>query len=312
MERVPIEGWITEPKARQLLAMSGQSFEELKKAAASKDFKPVKLKAKGTFTVHNTVRHVKSKNVVARLPGADPELANQYVIHTAHWDHLGRDPKKKGDQIYNGAVDNASGTAGLLELARAYTRLPNPPRRSILFIAVTSEEKGLLGSKWYASHPLYPLEKTVAEFNFDGVNPWGRTSDLVVVGKGQSELEDLLESALSHQGREMVADPEPEKGFYYRSDQFEFAKVGVPALFINPGTKYIGQAAGYGRQKRDDYTAHDYHQVSDEIKPDWDLSGGAQDLEAVFEASLSVAEKSSYPEWKRGSEFKARREAMLK
>jgi Zn-dependent M28 family amino/carboxypeptidase len=233
------------------------------------------------------------------------------VVYTAHWDHLGRDPRKKGDPIFNGALDNASGTAGLLELAQAYTQLPQPPKRSVLFLAVTAEEKGLLGSKWYATHPLYPLVRTVANINMDGLNQWGRTEDLVVIGKGQSTLEDTLAGVVGSQDRVLVPDPESEKGFYYRSDHFEFAKAGVPALYAEGGTVYRGKPAEFSQQKRDEYTTRDYHKVSDEVKPDWDLGGAVEDLQLLFRVGLSVAEDEAYPQWKEGSEFKARRDLML-
>lgn len=310
-DRVAVEGWITEERARKLFELSGLRFEDMKKAAVRKDFKPVPLPAKASFTVNNKLRRVNSKNVIARLEGSDPALKDQYVVYTAHWDHLGRDPKKEGDPIFNGALDNASGTAGLLELAQAYARLPQPPRRSVLFLAVTAEEKGLLGSKWYAAHPLYPLTRTVANINMDGLNQWGRTEDMVVIGKGQSTLEDTLAKMVGSQGRVLVPDPESEKGFYYRSDHFEFAKVGVPALYAEGGTVYRGKPAEFSQQKRDEYTASDYHKVSDEVKPDWDLGGAVEDLRLLFRVGLAVAEEDAYPQWKEGSEFKARREAMM-
>ena len=309
--RVAVEGWITEERARTLFRLAGQSFDDLKKAAVRKDFHPVPLKAKLSVTIHNRIRRVKSTNVMAKVEGSDPALKDQYVVYTAHWDHFGRNPNLKGDQIFNGALDNASGVAGLLEIAGAYRSLPTPPRRSVLFIAVTAEEQGLLGSKWYAEHPLYPLAKTVGEINMDGLDVWGRTRDVSVVGKGQSTLEDVLADEVKAQGRVVIAETEPEKGHYYRSDHFEFAKVGVPALYAGEGDQFIGQSAGYGKEKRDAYVANDYHKVSDEIKPDWDLSGAVEDLQLLFRVGLDVADADRMPEWKQGSEFKARREAML-
>ena len=309
---VAVEGWFAEERARKLFELSGLSFDEMKKAAVSKDFKPVVLPAKASFKVNNTLRRVKSKNVIAKLPGSDPVLKDQVVIYTAHWDHLGRDPGKEGDQIFNGALDNASGTAGLLELAQAYVKLPTPPRRSILFLAVTAEEKGLLGSRWYATHPLYPLTRTVANINMDGLNQWGRTSDMVVIGKNQSTLEDVLAETVKSQDRVLVPDPESQKGFYYRSDHFEFAKVGVPALYAEGGTVYRGRPPEYSEQKREEYTANDYHKVSDEIKPDWDLSGAVEDLQLLLQVGLTVSETDAYPQWKPGSEFKARRDWMMR
>jgi Zn-dependent M28 family amino/carboxypeptidase len=310
--RVAVEGWITEERARKLFELSGLSFDQMKQAAIGREFRPVPLPAKASFTIDNTLRRVKSKNVVARLEGSDPALKDQTVVYTAHWDHLGRDPALKGDQVFNGAHDNASGTAGLLELAQAYAKLASPPRRSVLFLAVTAEEKGLLGSKWYAEHPLYPLEKTVANINMDGISHFGRTHDVVVVGKGQSSLEDVLEEQVAAQGRELVPDPTPERGSYYRSDHFEFAKVGVPALYTGRGVRTVGKPEGWGQQRVDEFVTKDYHKVSDEVRADWDMSGGVQDLQLLFRVGLAVAEEPAYPEWKDGSEFKARRDAQLK
>jgi len=307
--RVGVESWITRDKAKQLFAAAGQDFDALKKAATSKDFKPVTLNAKANFTVQNTIREVQSKNVIALLEGSDRK--DEYVVYTAHWDHLGKDPSLQGDQIFNGALDNASGTATLLELAEAYSKLPEPPSRSILFLAVTAEEFGLLGAKHYASNPLYPLAKTAANINMDGVNQWGRTSDVVVIGLGNSTLDDVLAGVAQQTNRTLVADAEPEKGFFYRSDHFEFAKQGVPALYTDAGTQFIGKDASYGQTKRDEYTANDYHKPSDEVKPDWDLSGAAEDTRMLFLVGFNVANTPALPEWKPGTEFKAKREASL-
>ncbi len=309
--RVPIEGWITEERARKLFQLSGQSFDAMKQAAVKKDFKPVALPAKAGFTLQNTLRRVKSKNVVARLDGSDPALRDQWVVYSAHWDHLGKDPNLQGDQIFNGALDNATGTAALIELARAYTKLPAPPRRSMLFLAVTAEEKGLLGSKWYAQHPLYPLTQTVANINMDGIEILGRTSDVVVVGKGQSTLEDTLGEHVRAQGRVLVAEHTPEKGSYYRSDHFEFAKVGVPALYQHSGENYLGKPDGWGRAQSEEFTAKHYHKVSDEIMPLWDTAGSVQEMQLIFRVGLDVASNDLWPQWKAGSEFKARRDEMM-
>jgi len=312
MDRAAVEGWITEERARKLFELSGHSFDAMKQAAIQRDFKPVALKAKASFTIKNKVRRVKSKNVVARLDGADAARKNEYLVYTAHWDHLGRDPDLKGAQVFNGAHDNASGTAGLLELAQAYTKLAAPPQRSIVFLAVTAEEKGLLGSRWYAQNPLYPLTRTVANINMDGLSHWGRTRDVVVVGKGQSTLEDVLAGHVAAQGREVAPDPTPEKGSYYRSDHFEFAKVGVPALYTGRGVQLIGQPEGAGQQRIDEYVSRDYHKVSDEVRPDWEMSGAVEHLQLLLRLGIDVANEPAYPEWKDGSEFKARREAQLK
>jgi Zn-dependent M28 family amino/carboxypeptidase len=312
MKRVGVESWIQLDRAKEIFTASGKNFDELKKAALSKDFKPVPLGAKASFTIKNTLREVDSRNVVAKLEGADPQLKDEYVIYTAHWDHLGKDEKLQGDQIFNGALDNASGTAGLLELAKAFTKLPTPPKRSVLFLAVTAEEKGLLGAKYYAEHPLYPLDKTLANINMDGVNQWGRTKDIVIIGLGNSTLDDRLTAAAKIQGRTIKPDPEPEKGFFYRSDHFEFAKQGVPALYADTGEDYVGKSKEYSQQKRDEYTSKDYHKPSDEVKPDWDLTGAVDDLQLLFLVGHGVAQDSQWPEWKSGTEFKAKREVMLK
>ena len=311
MGRVPVQGWIRDEMTRTLLTAAGQDFDALKQAALSKDFQPVTLPARVSFSIRNTLRDVASKNVVAKLEGSDPVLKDEYLVYTAHWDHLGMDPALEGDQIFNGALDNASGTAALLEIAEAFTLLDPAPPRSVLFLAVTAEEKGLLGAKYYAQNPLYPLAKTLADINMDGVNQWGRTEDLVVIGLGNSTLDDLLAEAAQAQGRVLEPDAEPEKGFFYRSDHFEFAKEGVPALYVDAGTRFIGKPEGYGEQKRDEYTASDYHQVSDEVKPDWDLEGAAEDARLLFRVGLRVATTDMWPQWKPGTEFKAKRDAMV-
>jgi Zn-dependent M28 family amino/carboxypeptidase len=310
--RVAVEGWIDFPTAKALCAASGQDLSALKNAAVRRDFHPVSLQAKAGFSVANRHRVVQSQNVAAKLEGSDPALKDQYVVYTAHWDHLGRDPKLSGDQIYNGAIDNASGVATVLEIARAFTRIQPAPKRSILFLAVTAEEKGLLGSKYYATHPLYPLERTVANINIDGVNFWGKTSDVISIGMGQSSLDDLLVDVARSRGRTVGPDAEPEKGYYYRSDHFEFAKQGVPALDPDAGQKSIGKPADYARKKRDEYTEKYYHKVSDEIKQDWDLSGAVEDARLLLEVGDRVANAEQIPHWKPDSEFRARREAMLK
>ena len=312
MSRVAVESWINLNTARKLLKLGGRNFDALKKAAISQDFKPVPLKAKANFTVKNTLREVDSENVIAKLEGSDPTLKNEYVVYSVHWDHLGEDEKLQGDQIFNGALNNASGVAALLELAEAFTWLNTPPKRSVLFLSVTAEEKGLLGAKHYAENPLYPLAKTVANINMDGVNQWGRTKDIVVVGLGNSTLDDVLAEAAHTQGRVLQPDAEPEKGFYYRADHFEFPKLSVPALYTNPGTDYVGKPADYGQQKRDEYTSRNYHKVSNEIKPDWNLLGAIEDLQLLFQLGWRVAESKKFPEWKPGTEFKGCRDGMLK
>ena len=311
MDRIAVESWITESKARELFTAAGNNFEQLKDAARQKGFKPVPLNAKANFALKNQLRQIESRNLVAKLEGADPQLKDEYVIYTAHWDHLGKDDKLTGDQIYNGAMDNASGTAGLLELAKAFTKLPQKPKRSILFLAVTAEEKGLLGSKYYAANPLYPLNKTLANINMDVLNAYSPTEDVVVIGYGNSTLEDILAEEARSQNRRIVPEASPEKGSFYRSDHFEFAKQGVPALYAKSGIIGRGQPADFITKKQDQYTAEDYHKVSDEVRDNWNLDGAVEDLQLFFRVGYRVANADKYPEWKPNSEFKAKRDSSL-
>ncbi|MBI3296850.1 MAG: M28 family peptidase [Elusimicrobia bacterium] len=310
--RVSVESWISSPAVSGLLTLAGKDFAELKRLALRKDFKPIPLGIKADISVLNEVREVNSRNVAGLVPGSDPKAKAELVIYSAHWDHLGKDVEKPGDGIFNGALDNATGVAGLLELAQAYARLSPAPRRSVLFLSVTAEEQGLLGAKHYAAHPLYPLAKTQAVVNMDVINPWGRTRDLADVGLGNTTLDDILVSAARRRGRVVTGDPEPEKGHFYRSDHFEFAKKGVPSLNYGGGLDFIDKPAGYGKAKREDYTARVYHKVTDQVDPAWDLSGAVEDLGLLFEVGLQVADGEEYPGWKPGTEFKAAREASLR
>ncbi|MEX1182109.1 MAG: M28 family peptidase [Gemmatimonadota bacterium] len=309
MSRVAVQAWMPEPAVRNYLQQMGHDFDTLKQQALQREFRPVDLGAQISFDLQQQIREIDSRNVVAKVEGAS--RPDEYVIYTAHWDHMGRDTSLQGDQIYNGALDNASGTATLLGIAEAFTMLPEPPARSILFLAVTAEERGLLGAKYYAENPLYPLEQTVANINMDGINQWGRTSDLVVIGLGNSTLDDVVAEALATQDRRALPDAEPEKGFYYRSDHFEFAKQGVPALYTDAGTSFIGKPEGYGQEKRDQYTADDYHKLSDEIKPDWDLAGAVEDAQVMFQIGYRVSQQPAFPQWSPGTEFKAIRDEMM-
>jgi Zn-dependent M28 family amino/carboxypeptidase len=309
MSRVAVQAWMPEPAIRNYLGRMGHDFDALKQAALRRDFRPVELGAQANFELRQQFSEVESRNVVAKIEGA--RRPDEFIVYTAHWDHLGMDTTRAGDQIFNGAVDNASGTAKIMEIAEAFTKLAERPDRSILFLSVTAEEQGLLGAKYYAENPLYPLAKTVANINVDGMNQWGRTEDIVVVGRGNSTLDDVLAEAAATQNRRLEPDAEPEKGFYYRSDHFEFAKQGVPALYVDAGTAFIGKPEGYGQQKRDEYTANDYHKPSDEIKPDWDLSGAVEDAQLLFQVGYRVSQRAAFPEWSPGAEFRARREQML-
>ncbi len=311
---VAFAGWLTLDTAKKLFTAGGQDYEALKKTAVTRAFRPTALKAKASFTVENKLRDVASRNVLALLPGTDAKLKNEYVVYNAHWDHLGRDERLKGDQIFNGAADNAAGTAVLLEIAQAMKALPpaQQPKRSVLFLAVTAEEKGLLGSRYYAQNPLYPLTQTLALINMDGANQFGRTSDMEIVGFGASTIDDIGLAVGKAQGRDVRPDSHPERGGYYRSDHFEFAKVGVPAYYPKAGKQFIGQPADYGEKKVNEYIEKDYHKVSDEVKPDWTFEGAAQDTAFLLEVGLRIANGDKWPEWKAGNEFKARRDAMLK
>jgi Zn-dependent M28 family amino/carboxypeptidase len=310
-DAVSVRSWITLDVAKKLLADSGQDFEALKKSAISKDFRPVALKAKANFEIKQEVRTFKSHNVIAKLEGSDPKVKDEYVLFSAHWDHLGKHPELSGDQIFNGAVDNASGVAAVISLGRAFTKLNPSPKRTLLFMSTTAEEAGLLGAKYYALNPLYPLKKTLADINIDSMNVWGKTRDVEDTSFGMSTLDDALAKRAQAQGRTAIPNPRPEKGSIYRADNFEFAKVGVPALYIGKNEHLLSRAAD-APLRGDEFDLRDYHQVSDEVKPDWDLSGAVQDVQLLLEVGYEVANGENYPEWKPGNEFKPTRDAMMR
>jgi Zn-dependent M28 family amino/carboxypeptidase len=310
MGAVEARSWITLDVAKKLLADCGQDFDALKKLAITKEFKPVALNAKANIDIKQTVRSFKSHNVVGKLEGADEKLKNEYIIYSAHWDHLGKHPELPGDQIFNGAIDNASGVSAVITLANAFPK-GNPPQRSILFMATTAEEAGLLGAKWYAEHPLYPLAKTLADINIDTLNVWGKARDIEDTSYGFSDLDDILAAAAKRQGRPTIPNPRPEKGSIYRADNFEFSKVGLPSLCIGKNQHLMSRPPN-GALRADEYDLKDYHQPSDEVKPDWDLSGAVQDVDLLFEVGYQVANGDKLPEWKPANEFKPKRDAMLK
>jgi Zn-dependent M28 family amino/carboxypeptidase len=282
-------------KAVELFAASGLDLDALRESALSRDFQPVPLKAVVSGTVHNQVREIESANVVARLTGSDPALRNEYVIYSGHWDHLGH----QGENVFHGASDNASGTAGVLELAHAFIQLPAPPKRTVVFLWPTAEERGLLGAKYYVQHPLYPLAKTAANINLDYFSNWGwgRTRDFSILGMGMSSLDDLTREAIARQGRVVTGDTDPVEGFYWRSDHVEFAMGGVPSLASSPGIDFVGQPAEYGDRKRQEYIHNDYHKTTDQVKPDWDLTGAVQDLQVLLEVGYRVAQAPARPTW---------------
>jgi Zn-dependent M28 family amino/carboxypeptidase len=312
MSRCAIEGWIPLDQVKKLFSMDGKDYDTLKKSALSRDFKPVPLGVNASILLHNKIRTIESRNIAGKLEGSDPKLKDEYVIYNSHWDHYGIGPEINGDKIYHGAIDNATGIGGLIEIAKAYTQLPVPPKRSILFLAVTGEEQGLLGSSYYAANPIYPLAKTLAVINMDALNVWGKTNDVTVIGQGNSELDDYASQVAGEQGRVVRPDPTPEKGSYYRSDHFPFAKEGVPALASEGGIDYEGKPAGYGKEVQDRYTNSDYHQPSDSVRPDWDWGGAVQDLQYYWMVGYRVAQAERFPEWRPGTEFKTKREAQLK
>lgn len=283
-------------KATQLFAASGQDLTALRTAALSRAFRPVSLKASIAIKAKNEVREINSNNVVAKIEGSDPQLRNEYVIYSGHWDHMGH----QGDNIFHGASDNASGVAGVLELAHAFAELPAHPKRTVIFLFTTAEERGLLGAKYYVQHPLYPLARTAANINLDYFSNWGwgRTRDFSILGMGMSSLDDLVKDAVSRQGRVVTGDTDPVEGFYWRSDHVEFAMGGVPSLASSPGIDFVGKPAEYGDQKRAEYIRNDYHKPTDQVKPDWDLTGAVEDLQVLLEVGYRVAQTPARPAWR--------------
>ena len=308
--RCALEGWITKDRARQLMELAGQDLGALERAAVQRGFRAVPLGVTATGGVRNAIRRARSPNVAAVMPGK--EHPDEYVIYVAHWDHLGRSLAMTGDTTYNGAVDNATGVAGILTIARAFRDLVPGPGRSVMFLAVTAEESGLIGSEYYAARPLVPLEKTAAVINIDALLPLGRAKDIEVVGYGASGLEDLLARAAKKQGRTLTPDRRAEAGYFYRSDHFNFAKAGVPALYVKSGTRLVGAAEGAGLARYDQYYAERYHKPNDEYRDDWDVAGSIEDLQLLFDVGARVANGESWPEWREGNEFRATRDASAK
>jgi Zn-dependent M28 family amino/carboxypeptidase len=309
MSRAAVEGWLHVDAARRLFRQANLSYDSLRALAAQRGFRAIPLGLRASVAVTNRIRFSTSNNVLALLPGSG--RPDEYVIYMAHWDHLGRDPSLGGDQIYNGALDNASGTAGLLLLAKAFASLRPSPARSIVFLAVTAEEQGLIGSAHYAQNPVYPLDRTVAVINMDGLNHIGPMRDITVIGYGNSELDDYLVEAARVQRRTVKPDAEPEKGFYYRSDHFNFAKAGVPALYTDAGVDHVERGEAYARAERDKYTAERYHKPTDVYDASWDLRGAIDDLELLFRVGYRIASEATFPTWRPGTEFRAKRDSMM-
>ncbi|HET9864598.1 MAG TPA: M28 family metallopeptidase [Steroidobacteraceae bacterium] len=310
--RILLKGWATEDAARRLLKAGGADLDQLVKKAKSRSFRPVPLELRTSIEFRNDVSRVKTANVAGLLPGSDPELKDELVIYSAHHDHFGiGDPDESGDKIYNGAEDNAAGCAEVLAIARAMAALPERPRRSVLFLFVAGEEQGLLGSKYYSLHPTFAPGKIAANINYDGGDFLGRTRDLTQIGAGKSSLDAIARAVVEKQGRKLVPDQNPDKGYYYRSDQFSFAKIGVPALYFDQGTDYIGKPAGWGKQKHEEWTEHVYHQPSDELTDEWVFEGMIEDASVGFEAGWLVAQADEMPTWNPGDEFEAERKKAL-
>ena len=311
MSRVAVEGWITLDVARELFQNAGLDYDALRDRAATRNFDAVPLEGMtASITITNTIERSTSDNVVTLLPGTD--RADEYVMYTAHWDHLGVDPNLQGDSIYNGARDNATGTATLLELAQAFRQSGVPPARSIMFLAVTAEEQGLLGSAYFARNPLVPLAQVAGVINMDAMNIFGPLTDVTVIGYGKSELDAYVERAAAAQGRTVLPDAEPEKGYYYRSDHFSFAKQGVPALYIDEGVTHVEHGRDWTMQRKDEYTAERYHGVEDEVTPEWDFRGLAEDARLLFRIGYALATAAEWPNWHEGTEFRAARDAMMR
>jgi Zn-dependent M28 family amino/carboxypeptidase len=310
---VSVKAWVTEDAARKIAQLGGQDLDALRAAAEKRDFRPVSLGVNADIALKNEVKKSKTGNVIGRLPGRDPVLSKEAVIYTAHHDHLGiKEGAKPGqDNIYNGALDNASGVGAMLAIARALQALPAAPRRSVIFAAVAAEEQGLLGSLYLAGHPPIPAGRLAANINIDGVNIFGRTRDLTMVGMGKSSLDDWIVKLAAMQGRVVVPDQFPDRGFFYRSDQFSLAKVGVPAAYFDAGTDVIGKPKGWGKEQQEKFEANDYHQPSDELRPDWELSGAVEDAQLMFYLGLKVANAPQMPTWKPGDEFEAARKKAL-
>ncbi len=302
--RTAIEGWVTYPAAQAMFDLAGLDLAQLQARAGERGFKPVSMQARASAGVSNTIRRSESANVLGLLRGT--ERPDEYVVYMGHWDHLGRDPELEGDQIYNGAVDNATGISALILMARVFAA--HPPARSVVFFATTGEESGLLGSAYYAEHPLFPLERTAGVINMDALYEGGPTHDVAVIGHGASELEELLREAAQSQGRRVEADARPERGSFYRSDHFNFAKKGVPALYVKPGVDALEGGVAHGAAVHEAYGQH-YHRPSDEYRADMDFRGALQDLELLFAVGYRLAQQDSWPEWYEGKEFRAVREA---
>ena len=298
-----LAGWVTEDAGARILALSGHTVAEFLEAANRRDFRPVPLGIHIRGRLDSKIRDQETRNVVAEVPGSDPDLRSEAVIFSAHWDHLGIGPAVDGDSIYNGAVDNGTGCGMLLEIARAWAALEQKPRRTAIFISFTAEEAGLRGSEFYAAHPAIPAGKTAAAFNMDGIYPYGRTRDVVVTGAERTTLWPLVEDTARRFGYAIKPEAEPEQGHYYRSDHFSLARVGIPAFSVSEGDEVLGKPAGYGADRIHEYDAKHYHQPSDEFQEDWDFSGLEQLARFTLTLGVDAANLDRLPTWNKDDEF---------
>jgi Zn-dependent M28 family amino/carboxypeptidase len=304
--RTEFNGWVTEDIARELVAMAGHDLDELRERAFNRDFEPVPLGITTSIGMDVEINRSQSANVLGLLPGSDPELRDEVVIYTAHHDHLGiGTPNEDGDTIYNGAYDNASGVALVMGIAKALKALPKAPRRSVLIAMVGAEEQGLLGSLYYAQNPTFPSGKIAANINYDGGNVWGHTHDVTYVGLGKTTIDHLVELIGKEQGRVIKPDQFPSRGSFYRSDQFSFARIGVPAAYLDPGMDFVDRPPGWGAEQVNHYTEVNYHQPSDEYDPGWNLDGMITDAQLGFWVGLAIANADEMPRWNEGDEFEA-------
>jgi len=294
-------GWFNEAAATRLFASAGLDFAELKRSADLRGFKPTVLDAKLSLDYRSRIENSSSENVIGYLPGS--ERPDEVIVYTAHWDHLGKDPNLEGDQIYNGAIDNATGVAGIIEIAEAFASQNPAPKRSVAFLAVTLEESGLLGAQYFVAHSPFALDKTVANINLDALPVGGRTKNVTVIGLGQSELDDYIGEAAAAQGRVITGDEEPEKGFFFRSDHVNFARAGVPALYASGGLDLVEGGVEAGRKAAEDYTKNRYHKPSDNFDPDWQYDVVIDDLEALYAVGRKLADETTFPQWKPGADF---------
>ncbi len=311
--RSQLNAWVTEDSARALVAMAGLDLDELREAAFNRDFEPVPLGVTTSIDMAVDLQRVESANVLGLIEGSDPDLRDEAVIYTAHHDHLGiGTPNEDGDAIYNGAMDNATGVAQILAIARAIKALPKAPRRSILFALVGAEEQGLLGSEYYAAKPTFPPGKIAANLNYDGGNIWGDTHDVTYIGLGKSSIDQIMKLIADEQGRVVKPDQFADKGYFYRSDQFSFAKIGVPAMYLDTGTDFVDRPPGWGKEQLDHYTEVSYHQPSDEYDPGWNLDGMIDDALLGYWTGLAIANADDIPTWNAGDEFEAARLEALR